>query len=84
MKKRLVALGMAFLMAMSTCMTAFAGYWYLEDGRWEYRDDSGARVRDTLKKSGSQPLLVAGTRWIFKNRPCWREGPHRKCGIYAA
>ena len=25
MKKRLVALGMAFLMAMSTCMTAFAG-----------------------------------------------------------
>lgn len=53
MKKRLVALGMAFLMAMSTCMTAFAGYWYLEDGRWEYRDDSGARVRNTLKKSGS-------------------------------
>ena len=53
MKKKLVALGMAFLMAMSTCMTAFAGYWYIEDGRWEYRDDSGARVRNTLKKSGS-------------------------------
>ena len=83
MKKKLVALGMVFLMAMSTCMTAFAGYWYLEDGRWEYRDDSGARVRNTLKKSG-HPLLVAGTRWIFKNRSCWREGPHRKCGIYAA
>ena len=46
MKKKLVALGMAFLMAMSTCMTAFAGYWYIEDGRWEYRDDSGARVRN--------------------------------------
>lgn len=31
----------------------FCGYWSLEDGRWEYRDDSGARVRNTLKKSGS-------------------------------
>lgn len=53
MKKRLAALGMAFLMAMSSCMTAFAGYWSLEDGRWAYRNDSDDQVRNTLKKAAA-------------------------------
>ena len=71
MKKRLVALGMAFLMAMSTCMTAFAGYWYLEDGRWEYRDDSGARVRNTLKKSGSHYWWLGPDGYLRTGHVLW-------------
>ena len=59
MKKRLVALGMAFLMAMSTCMTAFAGKetdsngrWAREDKGWVYYNDDGYWVRNSAKKSG--------------------------------
>ena len=51
MKKKLVALGMAFLMAMSTCMTAFAGYWARDDKGWVYRDDFGNRVKNAPRES---------------------------------